>query len=105
MKEKGTISVQYAFSHSSSLKKHIKTVHEGEKKHRCTICDKTFSMGYSLKKHIKTVHERERSHICTICDKAFSMQYDLKRPIKIVHAFIISGNLKKHIKAGHGGSA
>ena len=34
----------------------IKGVHEGLKRHKCDICDKTYNLHSNLKQHIKLVH-------------------------------------------------
>ena len=46
-----------SFSHANSLKRHIRTVHEGLKDHKCEFCGKSFSQGQNLKKHIHKIHE------------------------------------------------
>jgi len=38
------------------LKKHIHTVHEGHKDHKCKSWGKSFSEAGNLKKHIHKVH-------------------------------------------------
>ena len=47
-----------------NLMKHIKTVHEGHKDHKCESCGKSFSEAGALKKHIHTTHKRLRDHKC-----------------------------------------
>ena len=39
------------------LEKHIKTVHEGLKNHKCEKCLEEFSYNYQLREHVKSVHE------------------------------------------------
>ena len=39
-----------------SLKRHIQTVHENFKGHKCSICDKAFYEKRYLKNHINSVH-------------------------------------------------
>ena len=60
-----------SFGHVGSLKRHLKTIHEGEKDHLCTVCNKAFTQPGSLKLHVKTVHEGVRQHQCTVCGKSF----------------------------------
>ena len=46
------------------LKKHIHTVHEGNKDYKCESCGKSFTVACNLKKHIYTVHEGRKDHKC-----------------------------------------
>ena len=61
------------------MKKHIHTVHEGQKDHSCESCGKSFSQAIYLK-HIHTVHEGHKDHKCE-----FSQVGNLKKHIHIVH--------------------
>ena len=36
---------------------HIASFHEGKKCHSCTTCDASFDYSTSLKKHIATIHD------------------------------------------------
>ena len=47
-----------------TLKKHINSVHEGLKNHKCNLCDKAFSQPSDLKFHI---HEGQKNHKCDLC--------------------------------------
>ena len=39
------------------LRKHIYTVHESHKDHKCESCFKSYTTAQNLRKHIHTVHE------------------------------------------------
>ena len=67
------------------LKKHIHTVHEGHKDHKCESCGKSFSSRQMLKKHIHAIHEGHKDYKCESCGKSFSQ----------------AGTLKKHIQGCH----
>ena len=41
---------------AGDLKKHIHSVHNGQKDHKCDSCGKAFSSAGDLKKHINAVH-------------------------------------------------
>ena len=60
-----------SFSKSGSLKYHIKTIHEGQRDHKCDSCGKSFATSGNLKKHIKTLHEGQRFK-CDFCKKYFT---------------------------------
>ena len=49
------------FSQSSSLTKHIASVHEGKKPFKCSICDYNCSQKGDLTKHIASVHEGKKT--------------------------------------------
>ena len=55
------------------LKKHIHTIHEGNKDHKCESCTKTFSLEENLKRHIYTIHEGHKDYKCESCGKFFLM--------------------------------
>ena len=58
-----------AFSVAAKLKRHINSVHDGQKDHKCDSCEKSFSEAWLLKKHINSVHNGERDHKCDSCGK------------------------------------
>ena len=57
----------------SSLKTHELRHTEGSNPHQCSICGKRYAAITSLKDHIKYVHEGETppKHICPVCGKEF----------------------------------
>ena len=71
------------FSKNTDLKRHIETVHEGQKT-QCPTCQALFSRKTDLKRHIETVHEGKRTH-CHLCSASFSRKTDLKRHVETVH--------------------
>ena len=58
------------FTRASTLKRHIKRVHSGEKLFTCETCDKSFTTVDVLKRHEK-VHQ-EKTFECHKCHKKFS---------------------------------
>ena len=58
-------------------------IHEGQKNHKCDLCNKAFSQHWILNQHIITVHEGQKNHKCDLCDKTFSHSYNLKRHINV----------------------
>ena len=39
-------------------------IHDEEKMHKCEFCKKNFSQNGSVKRHVKTVHENVKTHKC-----------------------------------------
>ena len=99
------------FSKNTDLKRHIETVHEGQKT-QCPTCQALFSRKTDLKRHIETVHEGKRTH-CHLCSASFSRKTDLKRHVETVHegkrtlcpncsaSFSRKTGLKQHIETVH----
>ena len=44
---------------------------ETPKLHHCTICRKSFGTRSNLTRHVRTVHEGQREHLCTVCDTSY----------------------------------
>ncbi|XP_041983733.1 zinc finger protein 836-like [Aricia agestis] len=102
------------FRCASLLREHM-AWHEDVKRHRCDVCDKTFSTKYQLGKHrlkhgsqplptypcphcertftcpanrarhVKTVHERSVRFECKICGKEFTAMASMRNHIDHVH--------------------
>ena len=53
------------------MKKHIESVHEKKKPHKCTECDKSFAFKNDVGKHIDGVHKKLKPFLC------FYVQYDI----------------------------
>ena len=75
----------YTTSLRGHLNRHIELVHEGKKPHICSICDYSFSEKGSLKKHIESAHEEKKPHKCSICDYRCSEKGSLKKHIESIH--------------------
>lgn len=63
------------------LNVHIRTVHEGEKRHRCTECHKTFSNTSNLIVHRRS-HTNEKPFQCKVCMFRFSQSSALNRHLR-----------------------
>ena len=50
------------FSEAGTLKRHINSVHNGQKDHKCESCGKLFSVARNLKRHINAVHNGQKDH-------------------------------------------
>ena len=70
---------------AGTLKKHINSVHNGQKDHKCDSCGKAFSSTGDLKKHTIAVHKGQKDHKCDFCGKLFSLSGYLKKHINVQH--------------------
>lgn len=59
------------FKSAAELASHRDT-HSGIRKYRCELCDKAFYKVAYLNVHIRTVHQKEKRHRCSDCGKQFS---------------------------------
>ena len=55
------------------------------KNHKCDSCLKSFSSPMDLKRHINSVHNGQKDQKCDLCGKTFSAAGNLKRHIDAVH--------------------
>lgn len=69
------------FREFNCLRKHIHSVHGGQKPHKCEICSKLFSDVSSLNKH-KLIHSNDH-HECSICGKKFNYSSNLFKHFRI----------------------
>ena len=77
----------HCFAQSADLRKHIRTVHEGQRPFACDLCSKRFGEKGNLRKHRRSVHLNERPFQCTNanCGASFAFKDGLARHIKLVH--------------------
>jgi len=85
---------QKPFSQSHHLKTHIRSVHEGVRKHKCDYSEKKFSQSSNLKTHIKRVHKIVDKLKCDHCEKKFVQESHLKSHITRIHLGLFDDPLK-----------
>jgi len=73
------------FGAASSLRTHVRTVHEQRRDHACLQCDATFGQTSHLRTHVRTVHEQRRDHACLQCDATFGEAGSLRKHVRTVH--------------------
>lgn len=69
----------YRLKHERCLRIHIKFIHPDTSSEpvKCTICNKMIKSKSALTQHIRRAHG-ERRHQCTLCDKSFKRPTNLK---------------------------
>jgi len=99
------------FTHRSSLRSHIKTVHLKEKNYRCDQCDQCYVDRTNLLRHIETKH-LEETYYCEFCPRTFTATVYLREHVKRQHSdttvacpncnknFIQQKNLDLHLLNG-----
>ncbi|KAI8124139.1 Transcription factor grauzone [Lucilia cuprina] len=98
----------------NSLRRHIEAFHhDGTTIYVCGICGKVATSETALLTHKKNVHEEERKHKCTYCDKAFKRPKVLREHIAThtgqdlyqcphcPQTFKVSANMHHHRKKVH----
>ncbi|XP_075155558.1 uncharacterized protein LOC142228920 [Haematobia irritans] len=101
------------YSHSS-LKRHKQVAHhDGSTVYVCSECGKIAATETALRSHKKYVHQAERKHKCTICDKAFKVAVVLREHMAshtgidlytcphCPRTFKVSSNMHHHRKKAH----
>ena len=48
------------------MDQHVRSVHEGEMRYQCDICEQRFAYASNLRKHKKTVHEGLKKFECEV---------------------------------------
>ena len=71
-----------SFCQKSTMKRHIKIVHEGFVPYKCKECDNTFTKKQYLNDHVLMVHRGINPYVCDFCDKVFTQAHMMKTHIK-----------------------
>ena len=66
-------------------KNHNAAIHEVRKPFKCDICDYTCSRKRNLNRHVETVHEGNKPFKCNICEYGYSTKSILNKHIASVH--------------------
>lgn len=68
----------------TALRSHKKFVHQAVRKHKCTICDKSFKVALVLREHMAT-HTGEDLYSCPHCPKTFKVNANMHHHRKKAH--------------------
>jgi uncharacterized Zn-finger protein len=77
------------YKRSDTLRTHIRTVHNDERKFQCDDCGMTFKLKHVLISH-QITHRNERKYACDECGAAFNLPGGLKQHL------LIHQNILKH---------
>ena len=58
--------------------RHIREVHEKERKFSCPFCDYTATRKFLIKTHVQSVHEKKNDFKCELCSFKTSTKRYLK---------------------------
>ena len=72
------------FKSTDTMSSHRIEVHEAERNHKCSYCQKEFKKGFALKRHLD-IHVGNFSAHCKICDKSFVQKDNYKLHMKRKH--------------------
>jgi len=68
------------------MKRHMTTVHEGQKPYQCETCLNRFTDKRSLQRHIGNIHgDNYQKPTCSICQEAFTQKSDLEKRMATHH--------------------
>ena len=97
----------------------MNSVHEEEKRFKCSLCESSFSRADKLKTHISSVHEGKKPYQCDKCNESFAEFRILKNHTIRVHQgneeekwfkcsfcesrFSRTDSLQRHISSFHEG--
>lgn len=73
------------FTRRSNLNKHLRSIHDRERRFQCMLCSRRFKRRDHLVKHVRSVHEKERKFGCDICGVRFAEKYNRDKHRESIH--------------------
>lgn len=73
------------FARRSNLYKHLRSVHEQERKFSCDLCSLKFKRQDHLIKHKRSVHAKVRNFMCDICGIGFAEKFNRDKHRRNIH--------------------
>lgn len=74
------------FARRSNLYKHLRSVHEDERKFSCDLCSFKFKRQDHLIKHKRSVHDKVRKYTCEICGIGFAEKFNRDKHSRNIHS-------------------
>ena len=79
MKEYKCPHCKITFSGGSSLRSHVRVVHEKKKAFKCPCCRKAFGQQSNLSIHMRSVHGKQRRYRCVQCNYSSYTASNMRR--------------------------
>jgi hypothetical protein len=70
-------------SAASSLRDHVKAIHDKNRDHACDQCEYKSSKASDLQTHVKAIHDKIKDYLCDRCEFKSSHVSNLRRHVKI----------------------
>ena len=68
------LQCDWTFTQAFKRKRHVLSVHEGQKPFLCEKCPKSFTNKVNMLNHVKTIHEENVTYECALCKKRYKQK-------------------------------
>ena len=82
------------FKRRSNLNSHIRTIHNQQYPHICSICGKGVNCKQILRGHMADKHGFEKDYKCQFCNQEFAYKQPYMMHLQKQHSFIMPCNSK-----------
>jgi len=73
------------FTTETSLKQHIKTVHQRQFRYHCNICGKGMRELRDMNGHMAFKHNMQKAYKCSICGEEFGYKRNIDKHMTLMH--------------------